>query len=259
MMQTENSKIALVTGANKGIGYQIAKALADNGYTAYVGSRDLQQGKAAAEEIGGQSQAIQLDITDGTSIAAAVQQIQNASGRVDLLVNNAAISQVKNTGKTMEEMLRAQMPSVVSIEDMRTVWDTNVFGTLAVTQEFLPLLRQAENARIVVVSSALGSLTINTDPENPFRTSFDAVYGASKTALNGVMLSLAIELENTGVKVHMVSPGFTATALNNFQGTDTVEEGSQEPIRVALDETIPTGSFTAPTSFTGPETNDIPW
>ena len=141
---------------------------------------------------------------------------------------------------------------------MRTVWDTNVFGTLALTQAFLPLLRKAAAARIVTVSSALGSLTISANPENPYRKSFDAVYGASKTALNGIFLSLAIELEGSGIKVHLVSPGFTATALNNFQGTDTVEEGSLEPIRVALAEDIPSGSFTGPDNFTGAD-NILPW
>ncbi|MGS2737696.1 SDR family NAD(P)-dependent oxidoreductase [Sinomicrobium sp. M5D2P17] len=259
MMQTEKNKIALVTGANKGIGFEIAKALAGNGYHVYIGSRDLQNGKAAAEKIGGKSQAIQLDITDENSIKESVRQVQNTSGHIDLLVNNAAISQVKNTGLTMEEMLEAQKPSVVSITDMRVVWDTNVFGTLAVTQAFLPLLRKSEKARIVTVSSALGSLTLNSNPANPYRSSFGAVYGASKTALNGVMLSLAIELERENIKVNLVSPGFAATALNNFQGTDTVEVGSLEPIRVALAEDIPTGSFTGPNNILGTDTNDIPW
>ena len=110
----------------------------------------------------------------------------------------------------------------------------------------------------MTVSSALGSLTINATPANPYRKSFDAVYGASKTALNGIFLSLAIELEDSGIKVHLVSPGFTATALNNFQGTDTVEEGSLEPIRVALAEDIPSGSFTGPDNVTGAD-NILPW
>ncbi|MNT03191.1 short chain dehydrogenase [compost metagenome] len=110
----------------------------------------------------------------------------------------------------------------------------------------------------MTVSSALGSLTINANPENPYRSAFDAAYGASKTALNGIFLSLSIDLENTNVKVHLVSPGFTATALNNFQGTDTVEEGSKEPIRVALSEDLPNGSFTGPSNFSGAD-NVLPW
>src|SRR5690606_30661258 len=129
----------------------------------------------------------------------------------------AAISHAGKPNRTMEEMLGAQRASIAPINEMKTVWDTNVFGTLAVTQAFLPLLKNAPAARIVTVSSALGSLSLNTNPDNPYRSGFDAVYGASKTALNGIFLSLAIELEDSNIKVNLVSPGFTATALNNFQ------------------------------------------
>ena len=257
-MQTETKKVALVTGANTGVGFQIAKALADNGHTVYIGARNPEKGEAAVTEIGGQSKAVQLDITDPQSIDAAVAQIRSEAGYLTLLVNNAAISNAGKPGRTMEEILGAQRASIAPIDEMKTVWETNVFGTLAVTQAFLPLLQKAETARIVTVSSALGSLTLNASPANPYRSAFDAVYGASKTALNGIFLSLAIDLENTNIKVHMVSPGFTATALNNFQGTDTVEEGSIEPIRVALAEDIPTGSFTGPAHYAGAD-NIVPW
>lgn len=257
-MQTDAKKVALVTGANTGVGFQIAKALADNGYTVYVGARNPEKGEAAVAGIGGQAKAIQLDITDSRSINAAVVEIEKEAGHLTLLVNNAAISNAGKPGRTMEEVLGAQRASIAPIEEMKTVWETNVFGTLAVTQAFLPLLRKAGAARIVTVSSALGSLTLNANPANPFRSAFDAVYGASKTALNGIFLSLAIELESANIKVHLVSPGFTATALNNFQGTDTVEEGSLEPIRVALSEELPTGSFTGPRQYAG-EDNTIPW
>jgi NAD(P)-dependent dehydrogenase (short-subunit alcohol dehydrogenase family) len=257
-MQTNENKVALVSGANTGVGYQIAKSLTENGYTVYLGSRNLEKGEIATAKIGGKAKAIQLDITDTNSINAAVQRIESEFGYLTLLVNNAAISHAGKPGRTMEEILEAQFPSVASISEMRNVWDTNVFGTLAVTQAFLPLLRKVTAARIVTVSSALGSLTINSNLANPYRKSFDAVYGASKTALNGIFLSLAIELEGSGIKVNLVSPGFTATALNNFQGTDTVEEGALEPIRVALAEDIPSGSFTGPDNFTGSD-NILPW
>jgi len=257
-MQTETKKVALVTGANTGVGFQIAKALADNGYTVYVGARNREKGETAVSEIGGQSKAVQLDITDPQSINAAVQQIGNEAGYLTLLVNNAAISNAGKPGRTLEETLGAQRASIAPIDEMKTVWETNVFGTLAVTQAFLPLLRKAETARIVTVSSALGSLTLNASTANPYRSAFDAVYGASKTALNGVFLSLAIDLESTNIKVHLVSPGFTATALNNFQGTDTVEEGSIEPIRVALAEDLPTGTFTGPAHYASAD-NIVPW
>jgi NAD(P)-dependent dehydrogenase (short-subunit alcohol dehydrogenase family) len=257
-MQTNEQKVALVSGANTGVGFQIAKALSDNGYTVYAGSRDLKKGESAAAEIGGLVKAIQLDITDSDSINAAVARIQSESGYLTLLVNNAAISHAGKAGRTMEEVLGAQRASIVPINELKTVWETNVFGTLALTQAFLPLLKNAPASRIVTVSSALGSLGINSNPENPYRSAFDAAYGASKTALNGIFFSLTIELENTNVKVHLVSPGFTATALNNFQGTDTVEEGSAEPIRVALAEDLPTGSFTGPANFSGKD-NILPW
>lgn len=257
-MQTNENKAALVSGANTGVGFQIAKALADNGYTVYVGSRDLQKGEIAAAEIGTNVKAIQLDITDSGSINAAVKAIESDSGYLTLLVNNAAISHAGISGRTMEEVLGAQRASIVPIDELKTVWETNVFGTLTVTQAFLPLLHKAPAARIVTVSSALGSFGINSNPDNPYRSAFDAAYGASKTALNGIFLSLAIDLENTNIKVHLVSPGFTATALNNFQGTDTVEEGSKEPIRVALSEDLPSGSFTGPANFSGTD-NILPW
>lgn len=250
-MQNNENKIALVSGANTGVGFQIAKALVENGYTVYAGSRDFAKGEAAVEKLGGSAKAIQLDITDSDSIDKAVQMIEGEQGHLTLLVNNAAISHAGVAGRTMEEVLGAQRASIALISELKAVWDTNVFGTLALTQAFLPLLHKADNAKIVTVSSALGSLGINANPDNPYRSNFDAVYGASKTALNSIFLSLAIELESTSIKVHLVSPGFTATALNNFQGTDSVEEGSKEPIRVALAENLPNGSFTGPADFSG--------
>ena len=257
-METNQKKVALVTGANTGVGFQIAKALAEDGYVVYVGARNIQKGEAAATEIGNEAKAIQLDITDGRSIDAAAARLEREHGYLTLLVNNAGISHAGKAGRTLEEILGSQKASIAPIDEMKAVWETNVFGTLALTQALLPLLRKAPTARIVTVSSTLGSLSLNADVANPYRSNFDAVYGASKTALNGVFLSLANELEGSNIKVHLVSPGFTATALNNFQGTDTVEEGSQEPIRVALAEDLPNGSFTGPAEFTG-EGNVIPW
>lgn len=252
-MEAQQSKIALVTGANQGVGFQIAKALADHGYTVYVGSRNLQNGVAAAEKIGGKAQPIQLDVTDKKSIENAVSKVKQDFNRLDLLVNNAAISHAGAPGRTLEEILEANRPSVCSVDEMRTVWETNVFGVVEVTQAFLPLLRKASGARIVNVSSGLGSLTLNRNPENPYAKHFELIYGASKTALNAVTVAFANELEASSIKVSAVSPGFTATALNNFQGTDTVEEGSREPIRVALEE----GGATA--LFTGPNQEVYPW
>ncbi|MDR7128142.1 NAD(P)-dependent dehydrogenase (short-subunit alcohol dehydrogenase family) [Algoriphagus sp. 4150] len=252
-MQSVQNKIALVTGANTGVGFQIAKALAENNYTVYVGARNPEKGNEAVRELGENAVAIELDVTKNSTIQSAAEKIGKEHGYLDLLVNNAGISNAGTRKGTMEEMLAAQMPSVASISEMKKVWDTNVFGALAVTQAFLPLLHKASAPRIVNVSSSLGSLTLNQNPSNPYRKNFDVVYGASKAAMNAITVSLANELEGTNIKVNAVSPGFTATALNNFQGTDSVEEGSKEPIRVALDESGVSGQFT------GPHQEVYPW
>ncbi|WP_158798002.1 SDR family NAD(P)-dependent oxidoreductase [Pedobacter sp. L105] len=243
---SNNQPVALVTGANQGVGFQIAKALADNGYLVYVGSRKLSNGEKAAAEIGGTAHAIQLDVTQQSTISAAVAHIEAASGRLDVLVNNAAVSHAGKPGRTLEETTEDGKASTASLEEVRTVWETNVFGVIAVTQATLPLLRKSKAARIVNVSSGLGSLTWITDPACWAKEHFGIVYAASKTALNAVTVAFAIELEKENIKVNAVSPGFTATALNNFQGTDTVEVGSREPIRVALETDGPTATFTGP-------------
>lgn len=245
-IESNNKPVALVTGANQGVGFQIAKALADNGYIVYVGSRKLSNGEKAAAEIGVTAHAIQLDVTQQSTINTAVQLIEKKSGRLDLLVNNAAISHAGKPGRTLEEATEEGKAVTASLDEVRTVWETNVFGVIAVTQATLPLLRKSTAARIVNVSSGLGSLTWIADPACWARKHFGVVYAASKTALNAVTMAFAIELEKENIKVNAVSPGFTATALNNFQGTDTVEVGSREPIRVALETDGPTATFTGP-------------
>lgn len=248
--QIESSKnnqlIALVTGANQGLGNQITKELAANGYRVYLGSRNLQNGEKAAAEIGANAHAIQIDVTDQESINAAVARIEKESGRLDLLVNNAGIAHAGKPGRTVEEIMESGRAVNVSLDEVRTVWETNVFGVIAVTQAALPLLRKSSAARIVNVSSGLGSLTWISDPECWARQHFGIVYAASKTALNAVTLAFALELEKENIKVNTTSPGYTATALNNFQGTDSLEVGSREPVRVALETDGPTGHFTGP-------------
>ena len=248
----QDKPVALVTGANQGIGLQIAKDLVTHGFTVLVGSRDFAKGEAAANSIEADAHALQLDVTDHASIAAAAERIRTEFGRLDVLVNNAAISHAGAPGRSLEDMLQSSRASVASLDEVRAVFETNVFGVIAVTQAMLPLLREAPAARIVNVGSGVGSLTLNSDPAFPYRAGFGVVYAASKTALNAVTLSFAIELEATNIKVNVASPGFTATALNNFQGTETVEQGASNPVRVVLDVNGPTGTFTGPS---GP----LPW
>nr|WP_163500882.1 SDR family oxidoreductase [Halomonas socia] len=237
--------VALVTGANQGIGLQIAKELASKGFTALVGSRNLARGEAAAAEIEGDARAIQLDVTDRASIAAAAEHIRSAFGRLDVLVNNAAISNTSwEAGMSLEDYARTTRPSVVSFDEMRAVWETNVFGPLAVYQAMVPMLREAPHANIVNVSSGAGSLMLNADPANSHRPMYTPVYAASKTGLNAMTLAMAVELEEDGIKVNAVSPGFTRTNLNKYSGTETVEEGAREAVRLALiGPDGPTGTF----------------
>ncbi len=249
------TRIALVTGANQGVGFQVAKELVAHGVSVFVGSRDPGRGEAAARAIGPGARALRIDVTDRASIDAAAETIRGEFGRLDLLVNNAAISNTgRKPGISIEEHARSTAPSNVSLDEVRAVWETNVFGVLAVYQAMLPLLRASSDARIVNVSSGVGSLTRNADPAFPYRAIFGPVYPASKTALNAISLAMMIELEGTGIKLNLVSPAFTSTNLNGYAGTESVEDGSREVVRVALlGPDGPTGTFT------GWEAAPIPW
>lgn len=244
---TSPTRIALVTGANQGVGRQVAAELVANGVTVFVGARNLQQGKAAAEAIGPGAIALQIDVTDRASIAAAAERIRAEHGRLDLLVNNAAISNTRKhqLGIPLQEYAALALASNASLDEMRAVWDTNVFGVLAVYQAMLPLLRLSNDARIVNVSSGVGSLAANADPAYPYHKYFGPIYPASKTALNAITLAMMVELEETPIKVNLVSPAFTSTNLNGYEGTESVEDGSREVVRVALlGPDGPRGTFT---------------
>jgi NAD(P)-dependent dehydrogenase (short-subunit alcohol dehydrogenase family) len=250
----QDKPVALVTGANQGIGLQIAKDLVAHGFTVLVGSRNLERGEAAAKEVGPDARALQLDVTDQASIAAAAERVRRELGRLDVLVNNAAISNTsKRPYQSVAEYAELTRPSVVSLDEVRAIFETNVFGVVAVTQAMLPLLREAPAARIVNVSSGVGSLTRNSDPAYPSRSIFGPGYPASKTALNAMTLAMALELESTGIKVNAACPGFTRTNLNNYAGVQTVEEGAREPVRLALiGPDGPTGTYS---NANGP----LPW
>jgi NAD(P)-dependent dehydrogenase (short-subunit alcohol dehydrogenase family) len=250
----QDKRIALVTGANQGVGRQVAKELVANGLTVLVGSRNFERGEAAATEIGPGAIPLQLDVTDRVSIADAAERVRTDFGRLDLLVQNAAISNTRKGNLSLQEYAKIVRPSNVSLDEVRTVWETNVFGVLAVYQAMLPLLRESPEARIVNVSSAVGSLTLNADPAYPYHRMFGPVYSASKAALNAITLAMMVELESTGIKVNLVSPGFTKTNLNGYEGTQSLEEGSREVVRVALlGPDGPTGTFTRWENVT------IPW
>jgi len=252
----KHRRIALVTGANQGVGFQVAKELVAAGNMVLVGSRNAERGETAARELGAGAIAIQLDVTDPASIAAAAERIRTEFGRLDLLVQNAGISttQARASGEFLQDYASTNTASTASLEEIRAIWDTNVFGVLAVYQAMLPLLRLSSDARIVNVSSGVGSLATNADPAFPYHKIYGPGYAASKTALNGITLAMMIELEDTPIKVNLVSPGFTATNLNNFAGTDSLEEGSREVVRVAL-----LGPDGQTNTFTRWNNQTIPW
>lgn len=198
--------------------------------------------------------AIQIDVTDQASIAAAAARVGAQFGRLDLLVNNAAISNTSKGDQSLADYGRASQASNGSLDEVRAIWETNVFGVLAVYQAMLPLLRHSSDARIVNVSSSVGSLTLNANPAFPYRSVFTPGYAASKTALNAVTLAMMIELESSGIKVNLVSPGFTNTNLNGYEGTESLEDGSREVVRVAL-----LGPDGPSNTFTAWENQTIPW
>jgi NAD(P)-dependent dehydrogenase (short-subunit alcohol dehydrogenase family) len=225
------NKLALVTGANKGIGHAIARALAAHGLTVLVGARNAARGEAAAQRIDGDARVCPLDVTCADSIATAVGRIQREFGRLDVLVNNAGIATFGT-------------PTTTRLDDVRAVFETNVFGVIAVTQAMLPLLRTAPAGRIVNVSTRLGSLTAITDPAFPMPGVGGVAYGPSKSALNAITVAFAQELADTNIKVNAACPGHTATDLNGHSGHRTPDEAAKHPVRLALlGDDGPTGTF----------------
>ncbi len=235
-MGNRTDRIALVTGANKGIGLAIARELGKRGMTVYVGARDRVRGAAAAEMLKGEGIAahfVELDVLrEGTMVAAAAT-IEAAHGRLDVLVNNAGIAD-RGDGP----------PSGADLDAVRRTLLTNFVGPAAVCQAMLPLLRRSAAVRVVYVSSGLGSLAQNADPAWEHAQVKYLGYSASKAALNMLTVQLAFELKDTPIKVNSADPGYTATDLNDQRGTQTVEEGAAEAIRLALlPDDGPTGGY----------------
>jgi NAD(P)-dependent dehydrogenase (short-subunit alcohol dehydrogenase family) len=222
----------LITGANKGLGFETARRLIAAGHTVYVGSRDAERGRRAAEQLG--ARLILLDVTDDASVTAAAKTIE-ADGGLDVLVNNAGIE------------ARAANGSVIGAADvtadlMREVFDTNVFGVVRVTHAFLPLLRRSAAAVIVNVSSGLASLTDVTTPGTPRYDYPGITYPASKTAVNMVTVQYAKAFP--GIRINAVEPGYTATDLNAHTGPQTVEQGAEIIVRMAqVGPDGPTGGY----------------
>jgi NAD(P)-dependent dehydrogenase (short-subunit alcohol dehydrogenase family) len=222
-MTTNNEKVALVTGANKGIGKAIARGLARDGFVVYLGARDLEKGKAAQEELRaeGEVRVIALDVTDARSVTAARQTIELEAGQLDVLVNNAGISSAPGS--------RFSVPMVETAENMRAVYETNVFAVVTVTNAFIPLLLKSTAGRIVNVTSKRGSI----GEEGAWVGRPNMAYSSSKTALNAITVHYARSLAETAVKVNGAAPGHVATDFNGFRGTRTPEEGAAVAIRLA--------------------------
>ncbi|WP_260599259.1 SDR family oxidoreductase [Sphingomonas endolithica] len=233
---TDTKRIALVTGANKGIGLEIARQLGATGVHILVGARDWQRGEAAAAQLwaeGMQASFLHIDLGDEASVAAAAATIAADHGRLDILVNNAGIND-SGDGR----------PSVATADALRRVMETNFIGAAIVARHMLPLLKQAPAARIVNLSSALGSLTMNGDTSSPYYAAQLLGYNASKAALNMLTVQLAEELRGTAIAVNSISPGYCATDLNGHSGPLSAAEGARVPVAYALmGDDAPSGGF----------------
>ncbi|WP_192760938.1 SDR family oxidoreductase [Actinomadura algeriensis] len=232
MERVNETKTALVTGANKGIGFAIAQGLGAIGFTVAVGARDDIRRKEAVERLraaGADAFGVALDVTSDDGVAAAAKTIERTAGRLDVLVNNAGISGRFDGG--------AQDPTTLDLDVVRAVLDTNVFGVVRVTNAMLPLLTRAGSARIVNMSSNMGSLTLQTGP-------IMAAYAPSKTMLNSITAQYARRLADTNVIVNAACPGYVATDFTGFDGPRTPEQGAAIAIRLAtLPDDGPRGGF----------------
>ncbi|GAA3552575.1 SDR family oxidoreductase [Microlunatus spumicola] len=234
---TTTKQTALITGANKGIGFETARQLAHQGFTVWIGSRDQARGEAAVKELSvdGDVRIVGLDVTDADSVQAAAAHVGDATGPLDVLINNAGIALGAEDGP----------PSTIGLDTIRRTSDVNFYGVLRVTQAFLPLVRQAPAGRIVNVSSTSGSITALVDPESPLaQFPLSVAYSSSKTFLNALTASFAVELRGTPIKINSVCPGFNETDINGNTGTQHPSEGAKIVVRAArLPADGPSGTF----------------
>jgi len=230
-------KSVLITGANRSIGLETAKQLSEKGLFVYLGSRDLQKGEAIVKELNEKGfqniKAIEIDVTQPGSISAAKDLIGKEQGKLDILINNAGILGVN-----------PQTAAETPIADIQTVFDTNFFGVISVTQAFLELLKKSESPRISNITSGLGSLTLHNDPSWKYYHVKGAAYGPSKSALNAYTTVLAYELKDSPFKVNVIDPGYTATDFNGHSGPGSVESAASFIVKHTLTgEDAPTGQF----------------
>jgi NAD(P)-dependent dehydrogenase (short-subunit alcohol dehydrogenase family) len=229
--------IALITGANKGIGFATAEGLAARGMTVLLGARNETRGQQAEHDLragGADARFVPLDVTDEKSVRRAAEWVDAEYGVLDVLVNNAGVA--RGDG--------AWQPSQATVAGLREVYETNVFGVVSVTNAMLPLLRKAVAARIVNVSSELGSIASVTDPASPMYPMASLTYPSAKTALNMITVMYAKELADTPIKVNMANPGFCATDLNGHSGFRTAQQGAEPSVHLAtLPADGPAGTF----------------
>ena len=244
-------KTALITGANKSIGFETARQLLQQGYYVYLGCRDIKKGEQAASQLNSEGlssvEPIEIDVDDRVSVKAAAELLGRKIKALDVLINNAGIA-----GSY------PQTAAETNVSIFRQVFETNVFGVIEVTQAFLELLKLAAGPRIVNVTSGLGSLTLQNDPNWKYFLVKPPAYVASKAALNAYTIVLAYELRDTAFKVNAVDPGYTATDFNNHSGPGTVPDAAARIVRAALlNEDGPTGQFFSDDN--APDTGISPW
>jgi NAD(P)-dependent dehydrogenase (short-subunit alcohol dehydrogenase family) len=251
-------KTAFITGANKGIGFEVAKQLLQQGYYVFIGSRDKAKGIAAKTTLNSegfaQVEVIQIDVTDTASVNKARIALGEKTAVLDVLINNSGINGIEFKG----DIPLMHTSTETDVHKFKEVFEVNVFGVIRVTQAFLDLLRHAPAPRIVNVSSSQGSLTLHSDPDFIHYKHKGVVYQSSKAALNMYTLVLAYELRDLPFKVNAVSPGSTKTDFNRHLGQGTVPDAARRIVKYAtLDPSGPTGKFFA--EDMNPETGEIPW